>query len=167
MNVLVAVASKHGATWQIAETLAGALRDAGLAADVRGPDDVNSLDGYDAVILGGAVYMGRWPAPAREFAARHRERLASMPVWLFSSGPVGDPLAPEGDTPEMVELAARLGARGYQTFAGRIERARLGIMERAIVGALHAPDGDFRDTEAVRAWATTLLAALHRTEVAA
>jgi menaquinone-dependent protoporphyrinogen oxidase len=167
MNVLVTVASKHGATWQIAETLAGALRDAGLAADVRGPDDVTSLAGYDAVILGGAVYMGHWPAPAREFAARHRETLAAMPVWLFSSGPVGDPPAPEGDAPEMVELAARIGARGYQTFGGRIERARLGVMERAIVGALRAPEGDFRDTEAIRGWATALAAKLHQAEVAA
>jgi menaquinone-dependent protoporphyrinogen oxidase len=160
MNVLVTAASKHGATTQIAEVIAESLRGAGLAVHLRSLDEEPDPAQYDAVVLGSAIYAGRWLEPARTFVERHGAILAERPVWLFSSGPIGDPPLPEGDPPETVAMADRLSARGHRTFAGRLDRSGLGPLERAITRALKAPDGDFRDWEEVRAWATEIGLAL-------
>lgn len=163
MKLLVTVASKHGATGEIGELIADALRDAGHHVTTQAPETLQALDRYDAIVLGSAVYAGRWMKEARNFADRHASELARRPVWIFSSGPIGDPPLPEGDHPETLAAADRLGARGHRTFAGHLARNRLGLVERTIVGALKAPDGDFRDLDAIRAWADEIVAAL-RTE---
>ena len=96
MHVLVCVASRHDATAEIGEAIARQLAHGGLAVSFRPPDDVSSLDGVDAVVLGSALYTGHWLEPAVRFAERHADELQSRPVWLFSSGPVGDPRRPLG-----------------------------------------------------------------------
>jgi menaquinone-dependent protoporphyrinogen oxidase len=166
MNVLVTVASKHGATGEMGEVIAGVLRDAGLDVTTAAPQDVRSLDGHDAVVLGSAVYAGRWIDHARAFAQRHHEALRARPVWLFSSGPVGTPLAPLEESPDGSRLERELGARMHRTFPGRIDPAMLGWVERTITRMVKAPDGDFRDWEAVRAWADEIATALRPVEVA-
>ena len=90
MQVLVAVASRHGSTREIADAIAQELQAPGVHAEVRTADEVSDLDSYDAVVLGSAIYMGNWESAASRFAQQHQAKLASMPVWLFSSGPVGD-----------------------------------------------------------------------------
>ena len=166
MKTLVTVASKHGATGEMGEAIADVLRDAGLAVQTRPPDDVASLDDFDAVILGSAVYAGRWVDSARRFAQRHHAELLTRPVWLFSSGPIGEPLAPTEESADAVRIATDLSARGHRTFAGRIDPEGLSWVERTITRMVKAPDGDFRDWEAVRAWAEEIAASLTRTEVA-
>ena len=89
MRVLVTVASKYGATQAIGDVVASTLVDAGLEVMWLAPDDVEQIDDVDAVVLGSAVYMGRWMAEARAFVTRFESDLASRPVWLFSSGPLG------------------------------------------------------------------------------
>ena len=160
MNLLVTVASRHGSTGEIGEVIAGTLRDAGHAVTTTPPETAPTLEAYEAVVLGSAVYAGRWMKEAREFADRHADELARRPLWIFSSGPIGDPPVPEGEVPEAGALADRLGARGHRTFAGRLERNRLGFMERTVTAALKAPDGDFRDVADIRAWADEIAAAL-------
>jgi menaquinone-dependent protoporphyrinogen oxidase len=167
MKILVTVASRHGATGEIGEVIAGVLRDAGLAVQTRPPSDVTSLDDFDAVVLGSAVYAGRWMEEARRFAQRHHEPLRGRPVWLFSSGPIGVPLAPAEESADALKLVGELTARGHQTFAGRIDPSALGWVERTITRMVKAPDGDFRDWEAVRSWADDIARALARTEVEA
>ena len=160
MNVLVTVASKHGATGQIGEIVADVLRDAGLIVETHPPETVDSVDRFDAIILGSAVYAGRWLEPARGFAGRFGGALATRPLWLFSSGPIGDPPMPAGEIPEALELVERLGARGHQTFAGRLIRRQLGLLERTITHALRAPEGDYRNLELIRAWADEIVEVL-------
>jgi menaquinone-dependent protoporphyrinogen oxidase len=74
-------------------------------------------------------------------------------VWLFSSGPVGDPLKPEEDPVDVAQIVSIVGARGHRVFAGKIDKSRLSLAEKAIVKALKVPDGDWRDFGAVAAWA--------------
>ena len=167
MKILVTVASRHGATGEIGEVIASVLRDAGLAVQARSPSDVTSLDDYDAVVLGSAVYAGRWMEDARRFAQRHHEQLSARRVWLFSSGPIGEPLAPTEESADAIKLARDLAAREHRTFAGRIDPDALGWVERTITRMVKAPDGDFRDWEAVRSWADDIARALARTEVEA
>jgi menaquinone-dependent protoporphyrinogen oxidase len=118
--VLVAYASKHESTAEIAERIAAAMRSAGCDAQARLAAEVDDLSGYAAVVLGSAVYAKRWRREARSFARRHASALRDMPVWLFSSGPFGavdeHPTAP---TPPVAErLAAQLGARDNVMFGG-------------------------------------------------
>ena len=167
MKVLVTMASKHGSTGEIGEIVAGVLRDAGVEVSSQPPEVVETLDGYDAVILGSGVYAGRWLEDARGFADRFVTQLASRPVWLLSSGPIGDPPKPEGEVPEGAALADRIGARGHRTFSGRLDRHQLGFMERTVVKAIRAPEGDFRDLDAIRSWADEIALELRRTVVRA
>lgn len=163
MKVLVTVASKHGATAEIGDLVAKRLRAAGHTVDLRIPESVETLEGYDAVVAGSAVYAGHWLDPARRFIERHADALRGLPAWLFSSGPIGDPPMPEGDPPAALELAERIGARDHRTFAGRLDRNDLGFVERAITRALRAPDGDFRDPTTIEAWGDAIASALEPT----
>lgn len=157
MRVLISAASRHDSTTETARLIAGVLREGDIDVDVRAPEDVSRLDGFDAVILGSAVYMGHWLQPAREFADRHHTALLRLPVWLFSVGPVGDPLRPMDGPAKLPELLRLTGAQEHRLFPGRIDRARLGLAERLMVGAIGVRDGDHRDPEAVRDWASKIL----------
>ena len=154
MRVLVTAASRHGATAEIATTIGRALSDAGLDVDVKPLATLDGVAGYNAVVLGSGVYMGHWMREATEFVQRHVVELGARPVWLFSSGPTGstDP-EPEHDPAGIVDLAASVRARGHRVFPGRLDTARLGIGERFVVKAVRAPQGDFRDSTAIVAWA--------------
>jgi menaquinone-dependent protoporphyrinogen oxidase len=151
MRVLVSAASKHGSTGEIAERIAQVLRAAlpGDVIDVRSTADAAS---YDAVVLGSAVYMGRWMEAARGAAARIAAG-PPRPVWLFSSGPIGDPPKPDADPVDVSGIVTATGARGHRVFAGRLDRHRLGFAEKAMVLALRVADGDFRDWDAIDGWA--------------
>jgi len=157
-RVLVVVASRHGATEEIAQAIATRLSEpaTGLTAvAVRAEQDPDPHPAA-AVVLGSAVYMGRWLEPARLYAAARAAALRGRPVWLFSSGPIGEPPFPPDEPHDAAPLLRLTGAREHRVFAGRLEKARLGIGERAMVTALRAPLGDFRDWDAVRAWADAI-----------
>ncbi|MBX9245295.1 flavodoxin domain-containing protein [Actinotalea ferrariae] len=164
MHVLVAVASRHGSTREIADAVAETLRDAGHTTDVLDPEDVEEL-AHDAVVLGSSVYVGRWSAGARAFADRLAVLRDGRPVWLFSSGPVGRRPVPADDPEEVPSLVERLGARGHRTFAGRLDRGGLGLAERAVVSLVKAPQGDFRAWDDVRTWAEGIARDLHEDEI--
>lgn len=163
MKVLVAVASRHGATREIAEEIGRELRSGlGEHADVgvQPVAEVGGVSGYDAVVIGSAVYMGHWLTGATDFVHRNREELTLVPVWLFSSGPVGSPPRPEQDPLELGALRRLVRDRGHRLFAGRIDRRRLGLAERALLAALHVADGDYRDWQDIRSWARRIGAVL-------
>jgi len=161
MTVLVAYASKHDATAEIAEAIGSTLTDRGLEAIVSAVEQVEDLDGADAVVLGSAVYMGKWLEAARDFVDVQATELAGRPVWLFSSGPIGDPPRPAAeDAVNVEEIVERTQAREHRVFAGRLERARLGFAARAVMTAFRAAEGDFRDWDEIAVWAESIAASV-------
>jgi menaquinone-dependent protoporphyrinogen oxidase len=167
MKVLVSAASRHGSTSEIADALAAQLVRCGLEATVAPPDEAADPAQYDAVVLGSAVYAGRWLEAARHFAQEHWSTLRGRPVWLFSSGPIGEPLQPTEADADGARLSASLEARGLRVFPGRLDRTELGFAETVITRMIRAPDGDFRDFAAIRAWAEEIGTALLGAEEAA
>ena len=152
MRVLVSVASRHGATAEMGEVVAAVLREAGHTVDVTAPDDVERVMPYDAVVLGSAVYVGRLAASLRDLVVRQGAHLRLRPVWLFWSGPVGS--HPTTSVPDDVEaMVTATGAREAKCFIGALDKASLSMSERARVALVRAQDGDYRDLDAVRAWA--------------
>lgn len=152
MKILVTVASRHGATAGIAAVLAERLAERAHAVDIRPPEQVEALGSVDAVVLGSAVYAGMWLKAAREAVDRLGPELRGLPVWLFSSGPIGDPPV----RTEEVDVSAFMAATGaleHRVFPGALDLHKLMYSERLIIRALHAPAGDFRDPRAVREWA--------------
>lgn len=160
MSVWVVVASKYGATREIAEAIADDL-GGGHDAELKNADDVQNFSGAAAVVLGSAIYEGRWLKPARDLVEKHADELSTVPLWLFSSGPIGDPPKPEEAEPEGIEKTVeQTGARGHVVFAGKLDYEAIGRVERLLVKALKAPEGDFRDWDAIRAWAREIGKAL-------
>lgn len=161
LRILVAAASKHGATAEIATHVGKVFQGAGLDCDVQDVGEVSDLSGYEAVVLGSGVYAGQWLKDARKFVDDHAAALQAVRVWLFSSGPLGDPLQPDDeDAVDADGLVAATGAQDHRLFAGALDKSKLGFGERAIVKAVRAPDGDFRDWASIEAWAREIVAAL-------
>ncbi len=160
MRVLVSAASKHGATSEIAREIADRLTKAGLEAVVLEPDAITTLDGFDAVVLGSGVYVGHWMDDATHVVERHGPELAARPVWLFSSGPIGEPARPDEGPVDVAEVMAATGAREHRIFAGRVDKAGLGLGERVLLKAVRAQEGDFRPWDEIRAWADQIAATL-------
>jgi menaquinone-dependent protoporphyrinogen oxidase len=164
--VLVTCASKHGATSEIAAALARGLetcdagRANGLVASAVAVEQRPDPTRFDAVVLGSAVYVGRWRDEARDYAAEHTATLRSRPVWLFSSGPIGEPPFPSDEPYDAEPLSQLVAARGHRVFPGRLDKQLLTFGERAMVTAIRAPVGDSRDWAAVASWAEEIATAL-------
>jgi menaquinone-dependent protoporphyrinogen oxidase len=146
-RVLVAFASKLGSTGEIAEAIAQVLRDGGHHAVAIPARDVRSLDDWDAVVLGSAIYAAFWQKDARRFTERFREQLQARPLWLFSGGPLDRRLARSDQpiTPHGAEITAGLGARAHRTFGGRL--ARDAAVDPQVLQTHRI--GDFRDWQAI------------------
>lgn len=151
-RVLVAYATKLGSTAEIAESIAGTLRAAGLDATARSVRDIEDISTYDAVILGSALYAAHWQRDANRFVTRNLAALRDRPVWLFSSGPLDRRLAAADlpISPQAAEVTAPLAPRGHRTFGGRLEADAPGVDPQVL--ATH-PIGDFRDWSAITTWA--------------
>jgi menaquinone-dependent protoporphyrinogen oxidase len=164
-QVLVAYASKYGATAEIAKKIGEVLRQAGLPTDVLPVDCVGDLGAYKAVVLGSAVYIGQWRREAVKFLKASETVLAGKPVWLFSSGPTG-----EGDPVELLQgwrfpkklqsIADRIGPRDIVAFHGAADVGKLSFIEKWMLKNVQAPTGDFRDWEAITSWAGAIAAEL-------
>jgi Flavodoxin len=160
MRILVASASKHGSTTEIARSIGTALLLRMVEVDVRPVDSVVTLEGFDAVVLGSGIYMGRWLEPAKRFIENNTAELLERPVWLFSSGPLGDPPKPIEEPADVAGLVKSIHARGHRVFAGSLDKHELGIAERAMVAAVRAPAGDFRPWAEIDAWVDEIVAEL-------
>ena len=160
-KILVAYATKYGATGEIAEKIGEILRQVGLATDVSPAERVRDLTPYRAVILGSAVYMFHWRKEAVQFLKKHERALAERPVWLFSSGPLS-----EGDPVEQLEgwrfpkaqqeIADRIRPREIVVFHGALDMEKLNSIEKWMMSNFGSPVGDFRDWDSITSWATSI-----------
>jgi len=165
VKVLVAYASKYGATKEIAEKIGRVLKDAGFAVDVLPADEVKDLAPYRAVVLGSAVYIGGWRKQAARFLQSNEKALAEKKVWLFSSGPTG-----KGDPVELVQgwrfpkglqhIADRVKPVDTALFQGAAFPEKLSAIGRFLMKKVKAPLGDFRDWNAITVWAGAIAAKL-------
>jgi menaquinone-dependent protoporphyrinogen oxidase len=156
MAVLVAYASKHGSTQGIAERIAEKLRQLGIQAEARPVEEVSDPGSYQALVIGSAIYYGSWLKEATEWVRRNRAVEASLPVWLFSSGPLGTEVQDTEPQPkEMAEFEA-IAPRDQRIFFGALDSSRLSFAERMMVKAVRAPAGDFRDWQAIEDWAASI-----------
>jgi menaquinone-dependent protoporphyrinogen oxidase len=153
MKVLVVVASKHGSTREIGEAIADELRSALFTVDVREVLEVGRVAGYDAVVLGSGVYAGSWLPEMKSFVHAYYNSLLAVPIWAFSSGPLGEHAESHDDPERLLAPLGKIAVRDHRIFVGKLDSQHLGLGERLIVKVVRAPEGDFRDWAAIRAWA--------------
>lgn len=170
-RVLVAYATKYGATAGIAERIGQVLQETGLSVDVRPANQTGDPATYQAVVLGSAVYIGRWRKEAAEFLRDNEKALAQRPVWIFNSGPLGEGDAAEqagdfGFPKSLRPFAERIHVRDIAVFHGAVDLQKLNPMERWMFKNAKSPIGDFRDWDAIAAWAAGIAAALKEGEPA-
>lgn len=159
MRVLIAYGSKHGGTRGIAHLLAQGLEARGHEVRVQPARERTPLEGYDAVIVGGALYANRWHPAARRFVARNVTALRRRPVWFFSSGPLDDSAERTviEPAPQVAALIERVGALGHVTFGGRLAADSSGFPAQAMAKTMA---GDFRNPARIDDWAAALATAV-------
>ncbi|WP_431783039.1 flavodoxin domain-containing protein [Streptomyces chumphonensis] len=166
MTTLVGFASAHGSTAEIAERIGAGLRARHVEVDVRAVEEVGDPSRYSAFVLGSAVHDMAWLPQATDFVAAHEELLVRSPVWVFS---VGMPaalrgpwkvLAPREEQHVVGELLARLRPHGHALFSGVVAEDHLPPAGRAIFRAMGLRFGDYRDWDAVDAFAADVARAL-------
>ena len=176
VKVLVAYASKYGATKGIAEFIGEKLREKGLSADVQDVSKVRDVKAYDAFVIGSALYMFHWMKEARKFISHNRSVLSSRPVWIFSSGPLGnDAKDKEGrdlrevsGPKELEELRGEVSFGEHKVFFGALDGSRLtGTMgffyrmaRKSEEARAEMPEGDFRNWREIESWAASIAEAL-------
>jgi len=163
-SVLLTYATKYGSTQEVAETIAAALRAAGLEVDIRPMQDVKRLDNYDAVVLGAAIYAARWHPEAHQFLSQHQEALSQQPVAIFALGPLSTSHAAmqrsRRQLDKELEKYPWFKPVALEMFVGKLDPSKLGFFERLVTSA-----SDHRDWDAIRAWANSLPVQLQRREM--
>lgn len=160
MKILLTCSSRHGSTDDVAGVIAERLRAAGLDVTVAKPEDVTDVSGYDAFVLGSAVYMTHWTEEAVDFTKRFAEELRNHPVWAFSVGLSGLPKGKVSDPHRIGPVLLSIDPEDHVTFAGRFDPSKLSLRERTIARMGGASEGDFRDFDVVREWADSIATTL-------
>lgn len=165
MKALVVYGSKLGGTEGLANMIGQALTDQQWQVTVRSAaEKMSDVGDYDAVLIGGGLYAGRWHKDARRFVQRESKALRTTNVWAFSSGPLGDAAESAGSldpVPQVARVMAEIGARGHATFGGRLSPDVRGFPASSMAKKL---SGDWRDEAQVRSWVKEITAELGRAQ---
>jgi menaquinone-dependent protoporphyrinogen oxidase len=159
VRVLIVYGTSRGGTAGLAHMVAEAFVAQDIVADVGSANEVDSFEDYNAVLVGGALYNGRWHADASWFVERNLQDLRAVPSWFFSSGPLDDSassgaLAP---VPQVQELARRADIRGHMTFGGYLAPRSSGLLSALLSWG---KPGDYRDRRQVDEWVGRIIARL-------
>jgi len=166
-KVLVAYASKYGATAEIAGKIGEALKQEGLQADVVPVKSVKNLGDYKEVVIGSAMYMGMWRREGANFLKKNEKLLAERRVWIFSTGPSG-----KGDPVELLKgvrvpinvkpIIERIKPRDTAVFHGNLNEKKMNFLEKWVVKRVGGGFGDFRDWDMITKWAKGIAEAVKK-----
>lgn len=165
-KVLIAYASKHGSTAEIAKKIEEDLNQSGFECTTLPVKQVKDLSGFQAIVVGTGLYMGQWQKDAVRFIKQNKALLENQKVWIFTSGPTGegDPvklvqnrLVPEGLRAAIEEIKPK----DIAVFHGNIVLSKLSGFEKWIIGKVNAAIGDFRNWQSISSWATGIANALN------
>jgi menaquinone-dependent protoporphyrinogen oxidase len=152
--ILVGYATRHGSAHEVAEAVAATLRGCGHVVDVVAAGDAKEVDGYDLVVLGGALYVGRLHRDAVQFLERHRHALAERRLAVFALGPKtlaeSEVAASRAQLERALDRFRELEPVSIAVFGGVVDPADLRFPFSRL------PASDARDWDAVRAWAREL-----------
>ena len=164
-KILITFSSKYGSTAEIAGKINEIILEAGFETSLLPVDQVKNVSEYKAVILGSAVYIGRWRKKAKKFLKANEKILADKPVWIFSSGPTG-----EGDPVELLDgwkypkslqaVISNIKPRNITLFHGAVITSKLSGLHKWMANKVEAPVGDFRDWNAMTGWAKGIVTEL-------
>lgn len=158
-KILVTYASKAGSTAEVANAISQTLGAQGNQVDAIPVRKVATLEGYDQIVLGSAIRASHWLPEALNFLKKNQAVLSQKPVSFFTVC-----LTLSDDTPENRKLVEAyltpvrtiLEPISMGFFAGKMDPSKLNFIERMIIKAIKAPSGDFRNWEAIEAWAKEL-----------
>ena len=148
--ILIAYASKYGATREVAERIAQRLQKAGKQAEAKSVKEITDLGKPEGVIVGSALYQGGWLPEATTFVRKNAAALSSIPTWLFSVGPLATEVEGEEQPIELAEF--KIGHKHHAVFHGALNHSKLDRSDRIMMKAAGAREGDFRDWDAIGAW---------------
>ncbi|MDR1824689.1 MAG: flavodoxin domain-containing protein [Bifidobacteriaceae bacterium] len=150
--VQIVYGSKWGGTKGLAEMIGAELTKRGDTVSVADAAQAGLDPDAQAVIVAGALRVGRWHEAATEFVKKHAKALRELPVWLVSSGPLDDSAEKQElpPPPGVAKLAQSIGARGCATFGGVLDESATGFIGKALVK--NGKTGDFRSPHHIATW---------------
>jgi menaquinone-dependent protoporphyrinogen oxidase len=156
MKALVVYATKSGCTTGIAEKIGETLAAKGANVDVVAAESAGDPAAYDAVVVGSGIRVGQWHGPAKEWVTANADALKQMPVAFYTCNLT---IADEPEKADEVRaytdaLIAESGVTPIDIglFAGWFEPKSFSFIERTVLKAMKAPQGDRRDWAAIEAW---------------
>jgi menaquinone-dependent protoporphyrinogen oxidase len=155
--IMIAYASKYGATEEVAKRIAQHLQKFGKEVVVKPVAQVTDLGKPEAVIVGSALYHGGWLPEATTLVRKNAAALSHIPTWLFSVGPLATEVKDDEEQPvELAEFRDKIGPKHHTVFHGALNHSKLDRSDRMTMKSVGAPEGDFRDWDAIAAWVDTI-----------
>lgn len=156
-KVLVTYATKTGSVSAIAEKIGQTFSAAGTQVDVKPLGDKPDPAGYDVVVVGSGIRMGAWHEPAKKWVVSNAAALKGKPVAFFTvcltmaQTPEKAPEVRAYTDPVIAESGVKPVDVGL--FAGWFVPNKFSFIERTVLGAMKASEGDHRNMAAAATWA--------------
>ena len=161
-RILVAYASEYGSTAGVAEAIGKELCNKGAGVDVRLVKKVTDRSAYRSVIVGSPIFRGKWMSETVKFLKENSEILSKVPVAYFVVCMTMQKQTEESRQKALSYLdpvrrsVPQVKPVQVGLFAGALHYDKLSWITRKIVQSKGSPEGDFRDWDAIRAWAAHL-----------
>jgi menaquinone-dependent protoporphyrinogen oxidase len=174
MNTLIAYASAHGSTAEVAQFIGRILEDKGIQVTVASVETVQDVSPYDVVVLGTAIHASTWLPQMTAFVSNFQTHLGKKPIYFwvncirvleqYGHDHVMDNYMVHG-------LLNLLNVRDIAIFAGKLDLTEVDWNERWTLAARYDGstwpsnfDGDFRNWTKIREWAAKVASEIQVTE---